>query len=145
MYKKNHRWNRQRLTASEQGIKHGYRSGLEDTISKQITSAGLQVEYETDKIEYEVPLRKAKYTPDFKLPTKTGGFFYVETKGIFDLEDRKKHQFIREQHPGIDLRFVFSNANHKLYKGSKTTYANWCDKHNFVWAHKTIPDEWLRE
>jgi len=137
-------WNRRKLNASEVGKKHGYRSGLEDTISKQIKEAGLKVEYETEKIEYVVPSRNAKYTPDFKLPKK-GGFFYVETKGIFDLDDRKKHQFIREQHPDIDLRFVFSNAKAKLYKGSKTTYADWCDKHEFVWANKTIPKEWLTE
>lgn len=137
-------WNRRKLNASEVGKKHGYRSGLEDTISKQIKEAGLKVEYETEKIEYVVPYRNAKYTPDFKLP-KSGGFFYVETKGIFDLDDRKKHQFIREQHPDIDLRFVFSNAKAKLYKGSKTTYADWCDKHEFVWANKTIPKEWLTE
>jgi len=126
------------------GRKHGFRSGLEDKISKQITEAGLELLYETDKIAYEVPMRMSRYTPDFKLP-KEGGFFYVETKGIWDLEDRKKHQFIREQHPGIDIRFVFSNANNKLYKGSKTTYGSYCDKQNFRWAHKTIPDEWLAE
>ena len=62
------------------GIKHGYRSGLEDKIAKQIHKAGLAVVYETDKISYLVPERQAKYTPDFKLP-KQGGFFYVETKG----------------------------------------------------------------
>jgi hypothetical protein len=126
------------------GRKHGFRSGLEDKISKQIAEAGIKLLYETDKIEYQVPPRQAKYTPDFKLP-KDGGFFYVETKGIWDLEDRKKHQFIKEQHPGIDIRFVFSNANNKLYKGSKTTYGAYCDKQGFRWAHKTIPDEWLAE
>ena len=123
-------YTKRKLTDSERGYKHGYRSGLEDKIGKQIT--------------YEVPMRKSKYTPDFKLPKK-GGFFYVETKGIFDLEDRKKHQLIREQHPDIDIRFVFSNANNKLYKGSKTTYGSWCDKHGFLYEHKTIPEEWLSE
>ena len=132
-----------RLTVSN-GIKHGYRSGLEDKISKQITTAGLEVQYETDKISYHVPPRHSKYTPDFKLP-KYGGFFYVETKGIWDVKDRQKHLLIKEQHPEIDIRFVFSNANNKLYKGSKSTYASFCDKHRLRWAHKTIPCEWLVE
>tara|TARA_B110000208_G_C11772856_1_gene430940 strand:+ start:1829 stop:2218 length:390 start_codon:yes stop_codon:yes gene_type:complete len=123
-------------------MKHGYRSGLEDKISKQITTAGLEVHYETDKISYHVPPRQSKYTPDFKLP-KEGGFFYVETKGIWDVKDRQKHLLIKEQHPEIDIRFVFSNANNKLYKGSKSTYASFCDKHRLQWAHKTIPDEWF--
>lgn len=126
------------------GIANGFRSGLESKISKQITDAGLELSYETDKITYHVPSRISKYTPDFKLPKK-GGFFYVETKGIWDLEDRKKHHYIAEQHPDIDIRFVFSNANNKLYKASKTTYGSYCDKHGFRWAHKTIPTEWLVE
>ena len=132
-----------RLTVSR-GIKHGYRSGLEDKLSKQITTAGLEVQYETDKISYQVPPRQAKYTPDFRL-TKDGGFFYVEAKGIWDVKDRQKHLLIQEQYPDIDIRFVFSNSNNKLYKGSKTTYASFCDKHRLQWAHKTIPDEWLTE
>ena len=142
-------WNKKsytnrKLTDSERGRKHGYRSGLEDTLSQQIADAGHKVEYETEKILYLVPSSNHKYTPDFKLP-KTGGFFYIESKGRFELTDRKKHEYIREQHPDIDLRFVFSNARSKLYKGSKTTYADWCDKHGFVWANKTIPKEWLSE
>ena len=133
----------QRLTVSN-GIKHGYRSGLEDKLSKQIKTAGLEVYYETDKIKYQVPPRQAKYTPDFRLP-KDGGFFYVEAKGIWDVQDRQKHLLIQEQYPEIDIRFVFSNSNNKLYKGSKSTYASFCDKHRLPWAHKTIPDEWLTE
>jgi len=133
----------QRLTVSN-GIKHGYRSGLEDKLSKQIKTAGLEVHYETDKIKYQVPPRQAKYTPDFRLP-KDGGFFYVEAKGIWDVQDRQKHLLIQEQYPEIDIRFVFSNSNNKLYKGSKSTYASFCDKHRLQWAHKTIPDEWLAE
>lgn len=132
-----------RLTVSN-GIKHGYRSGLEDKLSKQIKTAGLEVHYETDKIKYQVPPRQAKYTPDFRLP-KDGGFFYVEAKGIWDVKDRQKHLLIQEQYPEIDIRFVFSNSNNKLYKGSKSTYASFCDKHRLQWAHKTIPDEWLHE
>jgi predicted nuclease of restriction endonuclease-like RecB superfamily len=132
-----------RLTVSN-GIKHGYRSGLEDKLSKQIKTAGLEVHYETDKIKYQVPPRQAKYTPDFRLP-KDGGFFYVEAKGIWDVQDRQKHLLIQEQYPEIDIRFVFSNSNNKLYKGSKSTYASFCDKHRLQWAHKTIPDEWLTE
>tara|TARA_B100000780_G_scaffold277260_1_gene247541 strand:- start:1489 stop:1626 length:138 start_codon:yes stop_codon:yes gene_type:complete len=32
-----------------------------------------------------------------------------------------------------------------LYKGSKTTYADYATKHGFAWAHKHIPDEWVEE
>jgi predicted nuclease of restriction endonuclease-like RecB superfamily len=125
-------------------IAQGYKSGLEDKLSRQIEDAGLTVEYETDKIDYVWPERAAKYTPDFKLP-KPGGFFYVESKGRWTVDDRQKHLLIKDQHPEIDIRFVFSNANAKLYKGSPTTYAQWCDKFGFRYANKTIPQDWLEE
>jgi len=125
-------------------IANGYRSGLEETISRQIADAGLPVSYEEDKIEYVWPERTSKYTPDFKLP-KQGGFFFVETKGRWTVDDRQKHLLIKEQHPDLDIRFVFSNQNAPLYKGSPNRYCDWCDKHGFVYANKTIPPEWLQE
>ena len=125
-------------------ITNGFRSGLEERISRQIKAAGLPVQYETDKISYIWPERNSTYTPDFKLP-KQGGFFHVETKGIFSVDDRQKHVLVKAQHPEIDIRFVFSNANAKIYKGSTTSYAQWCDKHGFLYANKTIPEAWLTE
>jgi len=50
---------------------------------------------------------------------------------------------VKKQWPKMDIRFVFQNANNKLNKRSKTTYAQWADKHGFPWAHKRIPEEWL--
>ena len=127
-------------------IKNGYRSGLEETLSRQIAEAGLPVVYEpkADKVSYTWPERQSTYLPDFKLP-KPGGYFYVEAKGYWQVDDRQKHLLIRDQHPEIDIRFVFSNQNARLYKGSPTTYAQWCDKHGFEYANKSIPTEWLTE
>lgn len=129
----------------QRAIKNGYRSGLEDTVSRQIENAGLKVQYEQDKISYLWPERSSTYCPDFKLPKPGGLFFYVETKGRWLVDDRQKHLLIRDQHPEIDIRFVFSNQNARLYKGSPTTYAQWCDKHGFEYANKSIPTEWLTE
>lgn len=126
------------------GIRLGFRSGLEDRVAQQIEEAGIKVVYETDKIRYTIPSREARYTPDFKLP-KPGGFFYVETKGIWSVQDRAKHILIKKQFPDIDIRFVFSNQNARLYKGSPTTYAMYCEKHGFRYAAKLIPDDWLDE
>ena len=44
------------------------------------------------------------------------------------MKDRRKHLAIQKQHPELDIRFVFSNAQAKLYKGSKTRYSGWCEK-----------------
>jgi hypothetical protein len=130
----------------QRAIKNGYRSGLEETLSRQIAEAGLPVVYEpkADKVSYTWPERQSTYLPDFKLP-KPGGYFYVEAKGYWQVDDRQKHLLIRDQHPEIDIRFVFSNQNARLYKGSPTTYAQWCDKHGFEYANKSIPTEWLTE
>ena len=132
------------MRTSKSAFRLGYRSGLEKKISDQIVNAGIELLYETDKIHYVIPSRQAKYTPDFKLP-KPGGFFFVETKGIWTVQDRAKHILVKQQCPDIDIRFVFSNQNAKLYKGSPTTYAMYCDKHDFRYAAKLIPEDWLEE
>lgn len=64
---------------------------------------------------------------------------------MFETADRKKHLLIREQYPHLDIRFVFQNPNNKLYKGSKTTYAMWCEKYGFKYATKLIPTAWFKE
>ena len=117
-----------------------YRSGLEKEVAAYLKDNQRQVRYEQLKIEW-VDLRYRTYTPDFQLDN---GIF-IETKGIFDSDDRRKHVEVHKQHPDLDIRFVFSNAKAKLYKGAKTTYAEWCDKNGFKWAHRVIPEEWLKE
>lgn len=122
------------------GLKHGYRSGLEDKVSKQLQESGVSFEYETLKIQYEVNETR-RYTPDFILPNG----IIIETKGRFVAADRKKHLLIQQQHSHLDIRFVFSNSRAKLSKGAKSTYAEWCEKHGFLYADKEIPQEWLDE
>ena len=117
-----------------------YRSGLEKEAAAFLSSRQKQVLYEKLKVEWE-DLRYRTYTPDFELDNG----ILVETKGIFDNEDRRKHLAIKEQHPELDIRFVFSNANAKLYKGAKSRYCDWCDKNGFLWSHRVIPEEWLTE
>jgi hypothetical protein len=133
------------LTSKRQqfrGIREGYRSGLEDLVAKQLTSLGIKFEYEPKdgKVEYTKPQSKHKYTPDFVFTE-----FIVETKGRFTTADRKKHKLIKEQHPDIDIRFVFSNSNTRISKQSRTTYAQWCEHYGFKYADKLIPNDWLRE
>ena len=124
----------------QRALNAGYRSGLEETISLQLTSLSVPVLYETEKIKYEVNEVRT-YTPDFKLPNG----IIIESKGRFVAADRKKHLLIQKQHIFLDIRFVFSNSKAKLTKGSKTTYGDWCDKHGFLYADKLIPEEWIKE
>lgn len=118
-----------------------YRSGLEETAADQLTRAGIPFRFEEVKIPFLEPAKSRTYTPDFVLPNG----IIVETKGLFQTEDRQKHLLVRKQHPCLDIRFVFSNAKAKIAKLSKTTYSMWAEKNGFPWAHKTIPVEWLSE
>lgn len=122
-------------------ISHGYRSGLEEQVAKKLEAAGVPVVFEEHKIEFVWPARNAKYTPDFRLPDGS----YIETKGRFMVEDRHKHILLKEQHPDLVIRFLFQNARAKISKTSKTTYADWCEKHGFEYAHKEIPARWLAQ
>ena len=122
-------------------IKHGYRSGFEHKVSDQLKENKIKFEYETTVIDYIKPQTNHTYTIDFTLPNG----ILVETKGRWVLEDRKKHLLIKKQHPELDIRMVFQSSKTKIRKGSKTTYAMYCDKHDIPWAEKTIPESWLRE
>lgn len=118
-----------------------YRSGLEEKNAAYLEAKNIAAIYEGFTIKYEVPASDHVFHPDFVLPNG----IVVETKGIFDVADRRKHTLIREQHPELDVRFVFSNSKAKLYKGSPTSYAAWCEKNGFKFADKLVPDAWLRE
>jgi predicted nuclease of restriction endonuclease-like RecB superfamily len=130
-------------------VQHGFRSGLEATISSQLDKLqpelGFTYGFESEKLEYIKPVTSHKYTPDFIIETKSGRKIYVESKGRFMPDDRKKHLLIKAQHPDKDIRFVFTRSKAPISKGAKTTCAMWCEKHGFQYADKLIPPEWLAE
>lgn len=117
-----------------------YRSGLEEKIAKDLHSKGIAFDYEERRISYLLSENRS-YKPDFELPNG----IIVEAKGQFKPDDRKKHLLIKQQHPDLDIRFVFSNSSDKIRKGSKTSYADWCDKHGYLYSDKVIPEEWIDE
>lgn len=82
-----------------------------------------------------------KYTPDFILPNG----IIAEVKAYLDVEDRMKHLFIKSQHPGLDIRFVFSRSASPLWKSAKSTCSDWCRKNGFQFADKIIPQSWIDE
>ena len=121
-------------------IKHGYRSGLEYTISIYLKKRNHAFKYEAIKIEWE-DLAYRTYTPDFVL----NNGIIIETKGRFIAADRRKHLAIKKQHPKLDIRFVFTNSKCKLNKGAKSSYADWCIKNGFRYYDRIIPEDWLKE
>ena len=130
--------NRKRFNAA--ALKAGYSSGFEDDVAKELKAKGVEFTYEKEKIKW-VDLKVRTYTPDFVL----GNGIIIETKGRFVSNDRRKHKEIKKQFPDLDIRFVFYNSRSKLYKGAKSSYADWCDKYGFKYADKSIPDAWLQE
>lgn len=126
--------------ATRAAKKYGYRSGLEHKLSVYLDERKINYEYETIKIEWE-DLAYRTYTPDFVLDNG----IIIETKGRFMAADRRKHLAIKKQHPNLDIRFVFTNSRAKLSKGAKSTYAEWCIKHDFRYYDRIIPEDWLKE
>lgn len=132
-----------------------YRSKLEADNAKLLDDLGVKYDFEPlwGKLSYTVPAKDCKYLPDFYVRTKSGKLIIVECKGIWVYEDRFKHLLIRNKKPDLDIRFVFSNSNSKIRKGSSTTYADICNGKGrgifkgvtWQYADKKIPREWLEE
>ena len=120
--------------------KYGYRSGLELKTAKYLDNLRIKYKYEKVKIEWE-DLTYRTYTPDFVLYNG----IIIETKGMFTAADRKKHLAIKKQHPELDIRFIFENSNRRLRKGAKTRYYQWCNRYDFDYYDRIIPEEWLKE
>ena len=116
----------------------GFRSGLEEKVADLMVELDVKYEYESTKIPYQI---QHNYTPDFLLPSG----IYLECKGYWEAEDRRKIKAVKQSHPEIDLRMVFQAPFNKISKKSKTTYAQWCDKHDIPWtAFYDIPIEWFQ-
>lgn len=133
------RFNRKKISTDAAGRKHGWRSGLEKRIQEDLKGLGLEDNYEGRVFEYIVPETKHKYTPDFPVSPH----IVIETKGLWEVADRMKMVMIQQQYPEVEFRMLFQNAQKKIKKGSKTSYADYCDKHNIKWAEKSIPQEWV--
>ena len=131
-----------RSTSDPVLLRAKYRSKLEERLAKQLTDSGIEFSYETLKISYMVPARKAKYTPDFVV-----GDMVIEAKGRFrTAQDRQKLLLVKEQYPDLDLRLVFQNAKTPIYPGSPTPCSKWAEDNGFLWADNgKIPEEWLQK
>ena len=117
-----------------------FRSLFERDFARDLEERKIDYEYETKKLAW-IP-KPRTYTPDFYLPDYD---LYIETKGRFTTSDRTKHLCVSDQHPDIDLRFVFMTPYNRLSRSSKTTYGDWCTKNGFVFSKEIIPKEWMKK
>lgn len=116
-----------------------YRSQFEINLARSLAEKKIVFEYEQAKLQY-IP-KPRTYTPDFYLPEQD---IYIEAKGHLDKGDRVKMQLIKQQYPDLDIRFVFVRATNKIYRGSKTSYADWANRYGFPWAEGSVPEEWFK-
>ena len=114
-----------------------FRSKFEAAVAASLVKRGLGYDYETQALPYII---KAVYTPDFILANGV----IVETKGVFDQDDRRKMLAVREAHPHLDIRLCFQRADVKLSKAPKSlTYWQWAERHGFLWCEGHIPTSWF--
>jgi len=109
------------------------RNKFEQRIYLQLKKSQLSFKYESEKIPYVLA---GHYIPDFIVHTSLGKI-YIEAKGYFRPEAKRKMVAVKRQHPELDIRLVF-------YSASKTNLA-FAERHGFKYAVETIPKEWLDE
>ena len=107
------------------------RNRFEKELFKSLLKAKVGVKYEAEKIPYVIA---GHYNPDFIIITPLGKI-YIEAKGHFRPEAKRKMAAVRKQHPELDIRLVFYSRKPRDIK--------WCEKHGFKYAISKIPKEWL--
>ena len=128
-----------------------FASVAECDFAKDLTHKEITWQYEPTRIPWmPAPVKERTYTPDFKIVREDGSIFFVEFKGFLRPGDKTKMRAVKKQHPEIDIRFVFMNAHkyaskHIRKDGTRQTYAQWAESHNYLWSHQVLPPEWLNE
>jgi hypothetical protein len=102
---------------------------------------GVAYEYEPCKFPYVV---ERGYVPDLLI-----GNIYIEVKGYFRQDAQRKMRSMKQQHPDLDIRFLFQKASSTVQgakrrkDGTKMTCKEWAVKYGFEWAEGEIPEEWI--
>lgn len=113
----------------------GFKSGFERAIDANLKMRKIKFEYETLQVEY---ILNGTYNPDFIFRNGV----IVEAKGLLDRESKRKMVAVKKQHPELDIRFLFMNADKKI-PGSKQTHGEWATKNGFPFAEREVPEEWV--
>jgi predicted nuclease of restriction endonuclease-like RecB superfamily len=111
--------------------KNQYKNLFEATVAKQIKRSKVKFEYEPERIPFVIA---SHYRPDFVLSTALGKV-YIECKGYFRPEDKRKLLAVKRQNPKYDIRILFYSH--------RPSYIKWAEKNGFKWAVEKIPREWF--
>lgn len=115
-----------------------YKSGFERQIAANLSMRGVEFTYEELRLPYTL---FGEYRPDFVI--KKSGII-VEAKGFLDRDSKRKMVAVHNQHPDLDIRFLFQQADKKM-QGSKKTHGEWATRNGFKFAEGEIPEDWLLE
>lgn len=115
-----------------------YRSSLEESIAAELDGNKIKYTYESIRLPYTL---SRTYKPDFILDNG----ICVESKGWHRGfgDALRKLRVVKEQHPEIDLRIVWSKLNMKAT--SCLNAEEWSIKYGFKYAEKLIPQSWIEE
>jgi len=87
-----------------------------------------------------------EYNPDFRLSYKDFQPKYIEYKGRFDADDRKKLLAVKEQCPDVQIYLAFKYDAYisppKVKKRKRIS--DWCKANGFVCCFKEPPQEWFQ-
>lgn len=114
-----------------------HRSRLEDQVENALREQGFQPEYESEKFAYVL---HRKYTPDFRV-----GDVRIEVKGWWPPAERAKFLAVVMANPTLKIFVALQRPGLTLNKNSKTTYAQWCQKHGIAWCPIPIPPDFLEQ
>lgn len=113
-----------------------YKSLLEVSVARRL---GRKAKYEVDKLEYTVPAKTRKYSPDFTILKADGNKLYIEVKGFLRYEDQMKMRWVKESNPDADIRFYFPKSQ-KIHM-SKKTNVEWCEQYGFPYYIGELPKD----
>jgi predicted nuclease of restriction endonuclease-like RecB superfamily len=107
------------------------RNKFEQKLHTQLKRSKVKFEYEPEKIPY---IFSGHYIPDFII-YKGLDKMYIEAKGHFRPEAKRKMVAVHKLHPTLDIRIIFYSF--------KAKDVRWAEKNGFPYAIGTIPEEWL--
>ena len=112
------------------------RSREEELVEAALAGLSQPFVYESVKLPFSL---HRTYTPDFSAEG-----IHVEVKGWWPSEDRAKLKAVRLANPNEIILVVLIKPGLTISKGSKTTYAMWCEKWGINWVPYNKNPEELR-
>jgi hypothetical protein len=119
------------------GRSDGKRSREEELVEAALAGLSQPFVYESVKLPFSL---HRVYTPDF-----SADGIHVEVKGWWPPEDRAKLKAVRLANPNEIILVVLIRPELTISKGSKTTYATWCDKWGISWVPYSKDPNELRQ